>query len=60
MSDYYIAPEGLVLKQTMPAELFSKTRTRKSKKEISCNNAIDFMDIGPEDVQDYHCSDQQQ
>jgi len=50
MSDYYIAPEGLVLKQTMPAELFSKTKTRKSKKEISCNNAIDFMDIGPEDV----------
>jgi len=51
MSDYYIAPEGLVLKQTMPAELFSKTRTRKSKKEISCNNEIDFMDIGSEDVQ---------
>ena len=51
MSDYYIAPEGLVLKQTMPAELFSKTKTRKSKKEIACNNAIDFMDIGPEDLQ---------
>jgi primosomal protein N' (replication factor Y) len=51
MSDYYIAPEGLVLKQTMPAELFSKTRTRKSKKEIPCNNEIDFMDIGSEEVQ---------
>lgn len=51
MSDYYIAPEGLVLKQTMPAELFSKTKTRKSKKEIVCNTTIDIMDIGPEDVQ---------
>lgn len=50
MSDYYIASEGLVLKQTMPIELFSKTRTRKSKKEIVCNNAIDFMAIRPEDV----------
>src|SRR4030065_1101598 len=51
MSDYYIAPEGLVLKQTMPGELFSKTKTRKSKKEISCNNAIAFMDIGSEAVE---------
>src|SRR5574340_543194 len=51
MPDYYIAPEGLVLKQTMPSELFSKTRTRKSKKKLPCNNAIDFMDIGPDDLQ---------
>ncbi|MFZ2197275.1 MAG: primosomal protein N' [Thermodesulfovibrionales bacterium] len=51
MSDYYIAPEGLVLKQTMPAELFSKTRTRKSKKEMACNNTIDFMNVGTEDLQ---------
>ena len=50
MSDYYIAPEGLVLKQTMPGELFSKTRPGKSKKEIFCNNAIDFMDIESEDM----------
>ena len=50
MSDYYIAAEGLVLKQTMPAELFSKTKARKSKKEIACNNTIDIMDIGPEDL----------
>ena len=52
MSDYYIAQEGLVLKQTMPGELFLKTRMRKSKKEISDVNTIDFMDIGPEAVQD--------
>ncbi len=51
MSDYYIASEGLVLKQTMPVELFSKTKPRKSKKEICCDNAIDFMDIRSRDVQ---------
>ena len=52
MSDYYIAPEGLVLKQTLPGELFTKTEHRKTKKEVSCQSGMDSMDIGPEDVRD--------
>lgn len=52
MSDYYIAPEGLVLKQTLPPELFTRTQQRKGKKELSCQEEIAFMDIGPEDVLD--------
>jgi primosomal protein N' (replication factor Y) (superfamily II helicase) len=52
MSDYYIAPEGLVLKQTIPAELFTRTRQRKGKKELFCREGTAFMDIGPEDFLD--------
>ena len=52
MSDYYIAPEGLVLKQTLPAELFTRTQPRKGKKEPSFQEGIAFMDIGPEVVLD--------
>lgn len=31
MSEYYIAPEGLVLKQSFPKEIFTKTKRRKSE-----------------------------
>jgi primosomal protein N' (replication factor Y) len=32
MADYYIAPEGLVLKQTLSPEVFSRTRLSKARK----------------------------
>ncbi|PKL52619.1 MAG: primosomal protein N' [Nitrospira bacterium HGW-Nitrospira-1] len=52
MSDYYIASEGLVLKQTLPGELFSPTQPRKGRKKISLQSRIDFLDIASEDVLD--------
>lgn len=52
MSDYYIAPEGLVLKQTLPREVFTKTRSRKGKEKTSHNNNLDFLDITTEDILD--------
>jgi primosomal protein N' (replication factor Y) len=52
MSDYYVAPQGLVLKQTVSGEFFTKTRSRKSKKEIPRHCEIDFVDIAPEIVLD--------
>jgi primosomal protein N' (replication factor Y) len=50
MSDYYIAPEGLILKQTLPTELFTRIQQRKGKKEVSCRERLAFMDIRPEDI----------
>lgn len=35
MSEYYIAPEGLILKQSFPKELFIKTKRRKSDEPIA-------------------------
>lgn len=52
MSDYYIATEGLVLKQTLPREVFTKTRAGKAKKEVYQNVPIDFLDIKEEDMLD--------
>ena len=52
MSDYYIAPEGLVLKQTLPAELYTRTQTRKGKKEPFFPGNLAFTDIRPEDLMD--------
>lgn len=52
MSDYYMATEGLVLKQTLPREVFIKTRSGKAKKEVCQNAPIDFLDIKEEDVLD--------
>lgn len=34
ISHYYIASEGLTVKQTIPAEIFMPVRSRKSKKEL--------------------------
>ena len=52
MADYYIATEGLVLKQTLPRELFEKTLSRKGRKAIPSSSKIDFPEITEEDVQD--------
>jgi len=35
MSEYYLAPEGLVLKQSFPKEIFTKTKRRKSEEPFS-------------------------
>ncbi|MEC4675687.1 MAG: primosomal protein N' [Nitrospirota bacterium] len=42
MSGYYIAHEGLVLKQTLPVEIFVKTKAKKPRKPISANNGTEF------------------
>ncbi len=34
MSEYYLAPEGLVLKQSVPKEIFTKTKRRKSEEPL--------------------------
>jgi primosomal protein N' (replication factor Y) len=56
MSDYYIAPEGLVLKQTVPREIFEKTRARKSRKSTEYINKIDFMAISDSITSDISAS----
>ncbi|MDH4232799.1 MAG: primosomal protein N' [Nitrospirota bacterium] len=49
MAGYYIVSEGLVLKQALPGELFTKTQARKGKREVSYDTNIDFPDIAKED-----------
>lgn len=50
MSDYYIAPAGLVLKLTLAGELFKKTRPRKSRERTMHQSAIDFIPVDTEVV----------
>lgn len=50
MSDYYLAPEGLVLKQSVPREIFIKTKVRKIKEKPTCNIDIEFIDIPETDL----------
>lgn len=45
MSEYYIAPGGLVLKQTLPKEVFIKTKIGKAKKTLPHDKHIEFPDI---------------
>ena len=35
MSEYFLAPEGLILKQSFPKEIFTKTKRRKSDEPLS-------------------------
>jgi primosomal protein N' (replication factor Y) len=49
MSDYYLALEGTVLKQTLPKELFARVKTRETKKTGSCSIS-DFIDIMDHDI----------
>ena len=50
MSEYYLSSEGLVLKQTLPREIFGKIPKRKTKKDISCTHAIEFLNIDSKDI----------
>ncbi len=56
MADYYIAEEGLVLKQTLPGELFTKTQLRKGRKEIEYDSKLCFPEIKKEDCTDIFAS----
>ena len=48
MSDYYVAPEGLVLKQTIPKEIFLKVKARKPEKNRHSGTPVGSVDIGQE------------
>jgi primosomal protein N' (replication factor Y) len=50
LADYYLAPEGVVLKQTVPKELFASTKARKSKKTAAGGASLDFADIPDSDI----------
>jgi primosomal protein N' (replication factor Y) (superfamily II helicase) len=50
MSDYYVASEGVVLKQTVPKELFLRIGPQKPKKEPHEGPHIEFIDIRQEDI----------
>jgi primosomal protein N' (replication factor Y) len=56
IADYYIAAEGLVLKQTLPGELFTKTQLRKGRKETEYNSKLCFPEIKKEDCRDIFAS----
>jgi primosomal protein N' (replication factor Y) len=50
MADYYLAPEGVVLKQTLPKELFAGAKAGKSKKIAAACTPFDFVDIPDSDI----------
>ncbi len=50
MADYYIAPEGIILKQTIPQEIFDKTRERKSSKEKASHQSPGLPDLPHEEL----------
>ncbi len=50
MSDYYLAPEGVVLKQTLPQEIFSRTGQGKAKKATRAAGHFRFDDIDDADI----------
>jgi primosomal protein N' (replication factor Y) len=50
MADYYLAPGGVVLKQTMPKELFARAKTGKPKKKTAGCAVSDFVDIPDSDI----------
>lgn len=50
MSDYYIAPEGLVLKQTLPKEIFVKTKAKKPRKKLLHDILNELIEIPEKDV----------
>jgi primosomal protein N' (replication factor Y) (superfamily II helicase) len=52
MSDYYIVPEGMVLKQTIPPEFFTSVKARRTRQKEAVDAAADFIDIGPEQMRD--------
>ena len=49
MSDYYLASEGSVLQQTVPKELFTKTKSRKTVKEPE-GALLELPDVPSEDI----------
>lgn len=53
MADYYLASEGMVLKQTVPKEIFDMSRsTRRSSDADLQVPAVDFTTVAAEDISD--------
>lgn len=50
MADYYLAPEGVVLKYTVPAEIFSRTKARKKGADPRIGVPTFLAEIPPPDV----------
>jgi primosomal protein N' (replication factor Y) len=50
MSDYYLAHEGAVLKQTIPEEIFSKTKQGKTRKAGRVAGHVGFDDVPDADI----------
>jgi primosomal protein N' (replication factor Y) len=50
MADYYLAPGGAVLKQTLPKELFTRTKARETKKKTGDRAVSDLIDIPDSDL----------
>jgi primosomal protein N' (replication factor Y) (superfamily II helicase) len=50
MSDYYLAPEGAVLKQTVPEEIFSKTKRGKARKTDRTAGHVCFDEVRDDDI----------
>jgi primosomal protein N' (replication factor Y) len=50
MSDYYLAPAGAVLRQTLPGELFAGTRERKGNPAASSQFIPEPLEIPPQDI----------
>lgn len=49
MSEYYLAAEGSVIQQTLPKELFTKTKPRAGRKKSS-RGAIGLPDVPQQDI----------
>jgi len=49
MSEYYLAPEGLVLKQSFPKEIFTKTKRRKSEEPFPAEMPA-LLDLSEDDL----------
>ncbi len=50
ISEYYIAQEGLVLKHTVPKEVFVKTSAKKTHQKSSHNIHVELIDIPEKDI----------
>ena len=50
MADYYLAPEGVVLKYTVPAEIFSRTKPRGKRGESGTDVSAAIADIPHADI----------
>lgn len=50
MADYYLAPEGVVLRYTVPAEIFFRTKKRKKAGGFSGGDPISLPDISRSEI----------
>lgn len=56
MADYYIAPEGIILKQTVPHELFEKTRERRTKSVSKAGRPMAVPELPDEELADFRAA----